>query len=151
MSCVAAHDNVFMSRVWAIGERSVSIAMDPEGARCRKLVMTSMTPSEAQFKRAADWGDGGIGNGGGSEDSGHAIGGRVHYPSATTPNKRQRQLQFPERPIAPGPPTVISPGGSAGFCGGLLPKDVERMVALSELGTQSYSERREILCLTSAG
>lgn len=46
--------------------------------------------------------------------------------------------------MAPAPPLVCSPGGSGGCPGGLLPKDVGRIVALPELATQFYSERREV-------
>ena len=155
-----------MGRVCALGERPVSLADDPEGARIRSLLLTSSTRSQPSHRRIHDTVSGGnssVANGASGGSSGampaastfagklSAIGWRMVNQLTASPRKRQRQLSFPERPIVPGPPAVTSPGGSAGFTGGLLPKDVEKMVALSELSTQLFSNRRELLCLTSAG
>ena len=151
-----------MGRVCALGERPVSLADDPEGARIRSLLLTSAVPSRSEINDTVPGGDSSFANGASGGSSGampaastsagnlSSIGWRMVNQLAS-PRERQRQLSFPERPIVPGPPTVTSPGGSAGFTGGLLPKDVEKMVALSELSTQLFSNRRELLCLTSAG
>lgn len=85
---------------------------------------------------------------------GATTGGAVGDVSAGIVNRAmqwRKSEAYPERPVAPAPPLVCSPGGSRGCPGGLVQKDVARVVALPELGTQSYSERRELLCLTSAG
>ncbi|CAM9540207.1 unnamed protein product [Ascophyllum nodosum] len=139
-----------MGRVWALGERPVTLADDPEGARVRSLLLTSAAPSQSEINDTVPGSNSSVANGASGGSSG-AIAWRMIKQLTASPSKRQRQLSFPERPIVPGPPTVNSPGGSAGFTGGLLPKDVEKMVALSELSTQLFSSRRELLCLMSAG
>ena len=152
-----------MGRVWSLGERPVTLADDPEGARVRSLLLTSAAPSQSEINDTVPGGNSSVANGASGGSSGamraastsagnlSAIAWRMINQLTASPSKRQRQLSFPERPIVAGPPTVNSPGGSAGFTGGLLPKDVEKMVALSELSTQLFSSRRELLCLMSAG
>lgn len=159
-----AHGDSGMGRVFAIGERPVSVADNPKGARVRALVLTSRTPSQAEMRSEIDGGGGSrvsgvrtLGGGVGSVAGGDALVvartpafnlgtvGRSVYKSCIN------QFQFPIRPTAPEPPTVTSPGGSAGFEGGLLPKDVGKMVTLSEFATQLYSDKRELLLLSSSG
>ncbi|CAN0096856.1 unnamed protein product [Ectocarpus sp. 6 AP-2014] len=144
-----------MGRVWAISERPVTLADNPEIGRVRALLALSgaPSPSDNNGTTAANGGGGGGGGGGsravvrgGRSTSGAVVGGVVSRAKAW-----QRSSRYASRPVAPSPPLVASPGGSAGFPGGLNARDVGGMVQLPELGVQPYSDRRELLCLTGAG
>lgn len=166
-----------MGKVWAISERPVALTDSPDGARVRSLLVTSKTPSQADINAAsgnsppvAASAAGAYGNFGGRSATGiipttrsgrtsTAItvtgkGGVMAADAGGAMNRMRKWMKrdyFPPRPVAPGPPLVASPGGSSGFGGGLMAKDLGKVVALPELGTQPYSSRREMLCLTSAG
>lgn len=140
-----------------------TVSPPPTGGNSRNALQTSSSASRrVAARRAIGSGGGGGGGpgrrsgGGGSSSSSTAV--AVSGVAATAGGGVvQRAMQwrkshlYPARSVAPGPPVVVSPGGSAGFAGGLLPRDVDRVVALPELGTQPYSNRREVLCLTGAG
>lgn len=164
-----------MGKVWCISERPVSLADNPDGARLRTLALTTRTPSQAEVTRTSTASRGGSrssgrgGGRGGDSGSGSRSSSGPRGSAATAVAKRssggggvsggilQRAMKWHKsnlheaRPVAPSPPLVASPGGSAGFQGGLLATKVGEVVPLPELGTQLFSDRREVLCLTSAG
>ena len=167
-----------MGKVWCISERPVSLADNPDGARLRTLALTTRTPSQAEVTHTSTASRGGTRSGGrggrgGDSGSGSRSSSGSRGGAATAVAKRssggggsgggggggilQRAMKWHKsnlheaRPVAPSPPLVASPGGSAGFQGGLLATKVGEVVPLPELGTQLFSDRREVLCLTSAG
>ncbi|CAN0131010.1 unnamed protein product, partial [Ectocarpus fasciculatus] len=157
----AAAQQQAMGRVWAISERPVTLTDNPETGRVRALLASSGAPSPSDNNGtttitnsggASRSGGGGGGSSravvrvGRSSTSGAVVGGVVSRAKAW-----QRSSRYAARPVAPSPPLVASPGGSAGFPGGLNARDVGGMVQLPELGVQPYSDRRELLCLTGAG
>ncbi|CAM9519333.1 unnamed protein product, partial [Ectocarpus sp. 12 AP-2014] len=152
-----------MGRVWAISERPVTLADNPEIGRVRALLALSgaPSPSDNNGTTAANGGGGGAsrsssgaGGAGGSRAvvrGGRSVSGAVVGGVVSRAKAWQRSSRYASRPVAPSPPLVASPGGSAGFPGGLNARDVGGVVQLPELGVQPYSNRRELLCLTGAG
>lgn len=168
-----------VGQVWAIAERPVLLMDDPEAMRVRSSIVTSRAPSQGGMNSRANPSGGAptslgpsssrtssrqAGSGSGSSNSGSS--GGKSTSTALVVRKAaagvgvgvvNRAMQwgkeetYPERPVAPGPPVICCPEGSKGFPRGLLPKDLSRIVALPELGSQLFSAKREILCLTSAG
>lgn len=157
-----------LGKVWAISERPVTLTDNPDNARVRALLATSRAPTQAEINAALNGGAGGGGARGGprsgsssrgpARSSSTAVvvrgggggGGSVGGVMSRVGAWKNSGL-YAARPVAPGPPLVASPGGSAGFPGGLAARDVGKVLPLPELGTQPYSDRRELLCLTGAG
>lgn len=167
-----------LGKVWAIAERPVTLTDNPSGARVRSLLVTSRTPSQAEINTAsgsappssaatatsaavvpaarAGSSRGSPADRGGSAltivaKNGSGRGGEAGAGIVKRAMEWRKSHLYRARAVAPAPPIVASPGGSDGFAGGLLPRDVGKVVPLPELGTQPYSEKREFLCLTSAG
>lgn len=158
-----------MGKVWAISERPVTLADNPENGRVRALLATSRTPPQSEINAALNGGAGGASQGGsrsrtsgsgsargggstamvvrsGGGGGGSAAGGVINRIGTW-----RKSALYAARPVTPAPPLVASPGGAAGFPGGLMARDVGKVLPLPELGVQPYSDRRELLCLTGAG
>lgn len=164
---VTLTDNPSNARVRALVVTSKTPSQSATGSNAsfafngggRNTVALSSSASRRVAARRAGGGgpSRGSGSGSGSSSTAVTVSGAAAVAAAGGGGVVQRAMQwrrshlYPARAVAPGPPIVASPGGSAGFQGGLLPRDVDRVVALPELGTQPYSDRREVLCLTGAG
>lgn len=164
-----------MGKVWAISERPVTLTDSAENGRIRALLAKSRAPPQSEINsalRAAGSTRTGIlglsGSGGPTRNSGGSRSRATTTSTAIVVRRRggagsvadgvanrfgtwRKSGLYPARPVAPAPPLVASPGGSGGFPGGLMARDVEKVVPLPELGVQPYSDRRELLCLTGAG
>lgn len=164
-----------MGKVWAISERPVTLTDNPENGRIRALLAKSRTPPQAEINSAlssAARGGGGArttattasSRSGPARSSGStamvvrraggtggSLAGSVTDGMVNRFGTWRKSGLYAARPIAPAPPLVASPGGSGGFAGGLMARDVGKVLPLPELGAQPYSDRRELLCLTGAG
>lgn len=165
-----------MGRVWAISERPVIITDNPENGRIRALLAKSRTPPQSEINSALSGGARTSSGSGSSSNSrgrargssssstaivvrrpgggGSGVAGVAGSVAGGVVNRFgtwKKSGLYAARPVAPAPPLVASPGGSGGFLGGLIAKDVEKIVPLPELGVQPYSDRRELLCLTGVG
>lgn len=162
-----------LGKVWAVSERPVTLTDNPENGRIRALLATSRAPTQAEINAALS--GGGSGGGGGARGGFRSGGGSGPARSTSTAivvrsggggaggggggadgmmsriGAWKKSGHYAARPVTPGPPLVASPGGSAGFRGGLAARDVGKVQPLPELGAQPYSDRRELLCLTGAG
>lgn len=156
-----------LGKVWAISERPVTLTDNPENGRVRALLATSRPPTQAEINTALSGGGAAAAARGGLR-SGNASGPARSTSTAVVVRRSgggggaadgmigrigawKKSGHYAARPIAPAPPLVASPGGSAGFPGGLSAKDLDKTLPLPELGAQPYSDRRELLCLTGAG
>lgn len=159
-----------LGKVWAISERPVTLADNPENGRVRALLATSLAPTQAEINAALSGGGGGAAapaarrglrsgsSSGPARSTSTAVVVRRGSGGAAAADGMMSRIgawkksgHYAARPVAPAPPLVVSPGGSAGFSGGLTAKDVGKVLPLPELGAQPYSDRRELLCLTGAG
>ncbi|CAM9953397.1 unnamed protein product, partial [Hapterophycus canaliculatus] len=156
-----------MGKVWAISERPVTLTDSPENGRIRALLATAATPPQAAINAAlgsngaaagsnnpssssSSSGRGGGGGGGSKAVVSHS-GGFIGSGVLGRVGAWRKSGLYGARSVVPAPPFVASPGGSAGFPGGLTAREVGKILPLPELGVQPYSDRRELLCLTGAG
>lgn len=166
------------AQVQAIAESPVLLMRDVSTMRVRSMMVTSRAPSQAEVNsRGTGHGRGLVmaestnpWNGGrrvasrtsganrrSSTSSAFALAKPTNAVSNISTGIVGRAMQwhkgnsFVERPVAPSPPMIMSPGGSQGIPGGLITKDLNRMAILPELSTQLFSAQRELLCLTTVG
>eukprot|EP00752_Nemacystus_decipiens_P013044 g11539.t1 len=149
-----------LGKVWAISERPVTLTDNPENGRVRALLATSHAPTQAEINAAATTTRGGPRRGNSTAPArstssrtvvARGSGGVPADGMMSRIGAWKKSARYAARPVVPSPPLVASPGGSAGFPGGLSAKDAEKVLPLPELGAQPYSDRRELLCLTGAG
>lgn len=159
-SAAAAAPPQAMGKVWAISERPVTLTDSPENGRIRALLATAATPPQSDINAALGTSNGNNNNNTPSSSSAYGArskalvnhhGGFIGSGVLGRVGAWRKSGLYGARPVMPTPPFVASPGGSVGFPGGLTAREVGKILPLPELGSQPYSDRRELLCLTGAG